>query len=150
MIATMHFPYAALLERLQQPAAEASLGMQGSLRSLLLTADDPVAWTQAGASLMPLLQARRATMQAAFDTTLAADELRRYQKYAKPGQPSTHIVQLRQKQAAARQSSSIARQSLIKAAQAFVRDAAIDVPERITLDAFIIDWIDANLPKDGA
>jgi hypothetical protein len=96
------------------------------------------------------LKARRATSQAAFDTELAADELRRYQKYVKPGKPSAHIVQLRQKQAAARQASSLSRQSLIKAAAAFVREAGIDVPERVALDAFIVGWIDANVPRDAA
>jgi hypothetical protein len=132
MIPTTPFPYTALLEALEQSNATA------------------VANAMAPASLIPLLKAYRATLQAASDTTLAADELRRYQKYAKPGQPSAHIVQLRQKQAAARQATSIARQSLIKAATAFVRDASIEVPERMPLDEFIIGWIVGNVPKDAS
>jgi len=130
MIATAPFPYARLLDGLEQ---------SGDVIPPPVTA---------GAPLIPLLKAYRATLQAAHDTTLAADELRKFQKYAKPGKPSAHIVQLRQKQAAARQATSIARQSLIKAAAAFVRDADIAVPERRPLDAFIIEWIEANLSRD--
>lgn len=95
--------------------------------------------------LAQLLTAKKAVWQAAVDTALAADELRRYQKYAKPGQPSAHIVQLRQKQAAARQASNISRQSYIKAATAFVREARLEVPPRVTIDAFITGWIDRYL-----
>ncbi|PMQ05851.1 hypothetical protein DyAD56_06295 [Dyella sp. AD56] len=130
MTTTTLFPYAGLLDALE-------------------TSGDPGAVDAKAATLIPLLKAYRATLQAASDTTLAADELRRYQKYAKPGKPSAHIVQLRQKQAAARQATSIARQSLIKAAAVYVREAAIDVPERMPLDAFITGWINANLPKDA-
>lgn len=131
MTTTTPFPYAGLLDALEQSGDAA-----------------PVAAKDAG-SLIPVLKAYRATLQAASDTTLAADELRRYQKYAKPGKPSAHIVQLRQRQAAARQATSIARQSLIKAATVFVRDADIDVPERVPLDAFIIEWITTHLPRDA-
>ncbi len=104
--------------------------------------------TKAGDCLIQLLRAKKATLQAAFDTALVADELRRYQKFAKPGQPSPHIVQLRQQQAAARQASSLSKQSYIKAAAAFVRSAGIEVPPRVTLEVFITHWIDANVPKD--
>ncbi|HEY2624794.1 MAG TPA: hypothetical protein VGI53_15215, partial [Dyella sp.] len=91
-------------------------------------------------------KAQQAVLQAAFDTELAADELRRYQKFAKPGQPSPHIVQLRQRQAAARQASSLSRQAFIKAAAAFVRKADIEVPPRVALEAFVTSWIEANIP----
>ncbi|MFC5743696.1 hypothetical protein [Dyella tabacisoli] len=103
--------------------------------------------TKAAGHLIELLKAKQAMLQASFDTELAADELRRYQKFAKPGQPSPHIVQLRQKQAAARQASSLSRQSFIKAAAGFVREADIDVPQRVALDVFITVWINANVPK---
>lgn len=139
MINTAPFPYTAFLAALQ------GIDSQNALAQVLPGQDDG-AITPA---LIALLQARKATLQAAFDTTLAADELRRYQKYAKPGKPSAHIVQLRQKQAAARQASSLSRQSLIKAAAAFVREAGIEVPERVALDEFIIHWIDANVPRDS-
>jgi hypothetical protein len=148
----MHFPYADRLAQLESSHSQASPEAAATLPSWLervLPARD-AARTGAVASLALLLHARRATLQAAFDTTLAADELRRYQKFAKPGKPSAHIVQLRQKQAAARQATSIARQSLIKAAAAFVRDAGIEVPARTPLDVFIIDWIEVHVPRDEA
>ncbi|MEP6897797.1 MAG: hypothetical protein ABI870_04640, partial [Rhodanobacter sp.] len=78
---------------------------------------------------------------------VVADELRRYQKFARPGQPSAPIVRLRQQQAAARQASSQSRQSFIKTAAAFVRAAAIEVPPRMALERFMLDWIDVNVPK---
>lgn len=140
MTSSAPFPYAAFLADLQGANGSAALAR------MLPKQGDADALTDA---LIALLQARKATLQAAFDTTLAADELRRYQKYAKPGKPSPHIVQLRQKQAAARQASNVSRQSLIKAANAFVREAGIDVPERVALDEFIIHWIDANVPRDS-
>lgn len=151
MTATMRFPYADFHARLEQAASDASLEALGVLLPLLeRLLVPPESRAKVMTSLALLLTARKATLQAAFDTTLAADELRRYQKFAKPGKPSAHIVQLRQKQAAARQATSIARQSLIKAATVFVRDAGIDVPERTPLDVFIIDWIDAHVPADDA
>lgn len=140
MTSSAPFPYAAFLAHLQ--------GANGPAALARVLPEQGDADAQVGA-LMALLLARKATLQAAFDTTLAADELRRYQKYAKPGKPSPHIVQLRQKQAAARQASNISRQSLIKAANAFVREAGIEVPERVAVDEFIIHWIDANVPKDS-
>ncbi|RDJ00723.1 hypothetical protein DVT68_07280 [Dyella solisilvae] len=152
MAETMHFPYESFLDLLMQSVdrepAGAGIVASPLLAGVLFTSGEPRGWTPAAASLVPLLKARRATLQAAFDTTLAADELRRYQKFAKPGKPSAHIVQLRQKQASARQATSIARQSLIKAATAFVRDAGIDAPERTPIDEFIIAWIDAHVPRD--
>jgi hypothetical protein len=96
---------------------------------------------------MQLLTAKKAMWQAAIDVALAADELRRYQKFAKPGQPSAHIIQLRQKQAAARQASSIARQSFVRNAAAFVRAATIDIPPRVALEAFVTSWIETHVPK---
>lgn len=151
---TMHFPHAGfldLLERLDGSVRlDASMPLSPFFARMPLTSDETGLPTTMADALIPLLRARRATLQAAFDTELAADELRRYQKYAKPGKPSAHIVQLRQKQAAARQASSLSRQSLIKAAAAFVREAGIDVPERVTLDAFIVEWLDAHVPRDAA
>ncbi|MHA6204770.1 hypothetical protein ACXU4B_10125 [Dyella soli] len=141
----MRFPQQDLLASLERLGASAATEADASVPAALAQAGVP---TAAVAALVALLTARKATLQAAFDTALAADELRRYQKFAKPGRPSAHIVQLRQKQAAARQATSLSRQSLIKAAAAFVRDAGIEVPERVALNAFIIEWIGAKLPGD--
>lgn len=86
-------------------------------------------------------EARAAMERAARDTTTAADELRRYAKFSKPGQPSAHIVQLRQKQAAARMDSARAKQAFLKASQAFVHAAGLTVPPKTTLDAFMRPWL---------
>jgi hypothetical protein len=144
------FPQAGFLDHLEllsrsaPQVADASLSP--SLAGLLFAADGSGLTTSA-ACLIELLKAQQAILQAAFDTELVADELRRYQKFAKPGQPSAQIVQRRQRQASARQASSLARQSFIKAAAAFVREGGIEVPERAALETFITGWIDANVPK---
>lgn len=151
MAASIPFPYAHLLELLERSDASACTELKKQLSPdiahLILLAGEPSRVTATAASLTSLLKARIAVTQAAFDTKLVADELRRYQKFAKPGKPEPHIVQLRRKQAAARQASSVARQSLIKAAAVFVRDAGLDVPPRVALDVFITNWMDANLPR---
>jgi hypothetical protein len=145
------FPYTHLLEMLERSDAPAGMELEKQLppniAHLILSADEPSRGAPVAASLASLLNARMAVMQAAFDSRLVADELRRYQKFAKPGKPEPHIVQLRRKQAAARQASSVARQSLIRAAAAFVRDAGLEVPPRVALDVFITDWMDVNLPR---
>ena len=150
MTAPVPFPYTHLLEALERPGTpayeELSKQLSPDIARLILPADEPSKGAAAAASLASLLKARMAVMQAAFDSKLVADELRRYQKFAKPGKPEPHIVQLRRKQAAARQASSVARQSLIKAAAVFVREAGLEVPPRVALDVFITDWMDANLP----
>lgn len=151
MTTTRPFLQAAFLDDLEH--AECSTVAVGvaslptRVKQILWTSDGgPL--SQAGGDLVALLKARRAMLQASFDTDLAADELRRYQKFVKPGQPSPHIIGLRQKQAAARQATSVAKQSFVKAAAAFVRDAGIDVPPRVSLEVFINGWVDANVPKD--
>ena len=37
---------------------------------------------------------------------------------------------------------------MIKAAAVFVREAGIEAPPRLALDAFITEWMEANVPKD--
>ena len=128
-------------------SAIADIALPPPLVHILLATDNNGRLSKAGEHLITLLQARRAVRQAAFDTELAADELRRYQKFVKPGRPSPHIVGLRQKQAAARQATNVAKQSFVKAASAFVREAVIEVPPRLAIEVFIEHWIDANVPK---
>jgi hypothetical protein len=96
---------------------------------------------EATALLAQAAEARAAMERAARDTTTAADELRRYAKFSKPGQPSAHIVQLRQKQATARMDSARAKQAFLKASQAFVHATGLTVPPRVTLEAFIQPWL---------
>jgi hypothetical protein len=138
--------YLELLCESAPSAADAPLSPP--LTRILFASNRSSELTKAGDHLIQLLKARKAMLQAAFDTEMVADELRRYQKFARPGHPSPHIVQLRQQQAAARQASSQSKHWYIKAAAAFVREAGIEVPQRIALEVFIGQWIDINVPKD--
>ena len=150
MATATSFPHAGFLRELEHSGAGiplvAAAALSPSLARVLFPAEGALS-TSVVADLIELLKARRAVLQAALDGQLVADALRRYQKFAKPGQPSAHIVQLRQQQAAARQAGSQARQAFIKAATAFVRTAGIDVPPRVALERFVIEWLDANVPK---
>jgi hypothetical protein len=147
------FPHAGFLSQLESLGAsvcidDARMPLSVPLTRVLMLGDEKTGQpAPATASLIHLLQARQAVWQASFDAGVVADELRRYQKFARPGQPSAQIVRLRQQQAAARQAGSQARQAFIRAAVAFVRDADIPVPPRMALEVFITDWIDANVPK---
>jgi hypothetical protein len=145
------FPHAGFLSQLQSLGASACIDartpLSAPLTRALMAVDESGKSVPATAPLIQLLQARQAVWQSSLDTGVVTDELRRYQKFARPGQPSPHIVQLRQQQAAARQASSQSRQSFIKAAAAFVRAAGIEVPQRMALEVFIVGWIDANVPK---
>lgn len=150
MTVTTTFPLAGCLAYLESIRATDTTPTDASLPSWLAQAlphgsTSPLKIIDC---LVQLLTAKKGMWQAALDTGLVADELRRYQKFAKPGQPSAHIVRLRQQQAAARQASSTARQSFIKAATAFVREAEIDVAPRIALEIFITGWIDTHIPRE--
>lgn len=145
------FPQAGFLRHLELLLAPASGTADASVPPALarmLLACDGAGLTPAGAHLIQLLKARNAMLQASFDTDLAADELRRYQKYSKPGPPSPHIVLLRQNQAAARLASSRSKQSFIHAATAFVRAAGLQKPPRLPLEVFANRWIDSNVPTE--
>ena len=138
------FPQAGFLQYLEHfdPSASRDDAMPESLASILSARDGAVT------RLIDLLKAMQATQQAALDTQQVADALRRDQKFARPGQPSAHIVQLRQQQAAARQACSQSKQAWIMAAAAFVRTTGIAIPPRVALELFITQWIDAHVPKD--
>ena len=101
---------------------------------------------EATALLAQAVEARAAMERAADDTTVAADELRRYAKFSKPGQPSAHIVQLRQKQATARIDSARAKQAFVQAAKAFVQATGLAVPPRVSIDVFILDYLKRHRP----
>ncbi|HEY8682562.1 MAG TPA: hypothetical protein VIM06_05270 [Rhodanobacter sp.] len=145
------FPHAGFLSQLELHGAsvclDARMPLSAPLTRVLTAVDETGQPAPTTASLIQLLQARLAVWQASCDTGVVADELRRYQKFAKPGQPSAQIVRLRQQQATARQAGSQARQAYIRAAAAFARDTGIAVPPRVGLEAFITHWIDANVPK---
>jgi hypothetical protein len=145
------FPHAGFLSQLELHGASACIDartpLSVPLTRVLMAVDETGQPAPTVPSLIQLLQTRQAVWQASFDTGLVADELRRYQKFARPGQPSAQIVRLRQQQAAARQAGSQARQAFIRAAAAFARDAGITVPPRVGLEVFITHWIEANVPK---
>jgi hypothetical protein len=145
------FPQADFLSCLENAGTvtnmSSGMSLSPTMARIMSGANDVGERAQAVRHLIDLLSARKAMLKAAFDTEVVADELRRYQKYARPGQPSPHIVQLRQQQASARQASSQSRQAFIKAAAAFVRDADIEVPQRASLEVFIIGWIEAHVPR---
>lgn len=148
------FPQAGFLSCLEalddRAPRAAGASLSPLLANLLWPVDGAALSSGVAAELIRLLQARRAMLQVAFDTEQVADELRRYQKFARPGQPSPHIVQLRRQQAAARLASSQSRQTFVQACAAFVRDAAIEVPPRVALELFVGRWIEINLPADVA
>ncbi|NII54609.1 hypothetical protein [Luteibacter sp. SG786] len=104
---------------------------------------------EASAHLAQARAYRAAMDRAARDTATAADELRRYAKFSRPGQPSAHIVQLRQRQAAARLDSARAKQAFLRASAAFVHAAGLALPPRTSLESFVLGWIErdgGNLP----
>ncbi len=101
-------------------------------------------------ALHALLKASEAVHRAAVSTTQVADALRRDQKFVRPGQPSPHLVRLRQQQAAARQATNQARQGFIVAADAWVRAFGLIVPARKSLEVFAEHWLVANAPRDGS
>ena len=147
------FPQAGYLARLQRfdestdPAAD---GMPPLLAGALRVTDESGRQSLPVSQLIQLLKTRQTVLQAAFEIEQVADELRRCQRFARPGQPSAALVRLRQQQASVRQASSVARQQFVQAAAAFVRVAAIEVPPRLSQEAFIVHWIDLNVPADTA
>lgn len=145
------FPQASYLTRLQRfdastdPAAD---GMPLLPEDLLHVSDEGGRQGLPVSQLIELLKTRQAVLQAAFEIEQVADELRRCQRFARPGQPSAALVRLRQQQALVRQASSVARQQFVQAAAAFVRVSVIEVPPRLSLEAFMIQLIEINLPGD--
>jgi hypothetical protein len=145
-----HADFLSALESLGAPVCPDTRTLPAPLAGILMSADESGKPALATASLIELLRAREEVWLASLETGVVADELRRYQKFARPGQPTAHIVRLRQQQAAARRASSQSKRSFVTAAAAFVRAAGIEVPQRMALEPFVIDWIDANVPKDSA
>ncbi|WP_420009384.1 hypothetical protein [Xanthomonas sacchari] len=116
---------------------------------LLLPACDhdasPLQLSDSGRWLLQVLDALDALHQAAQASRLSADALRRDQKFAPPGRPSLHLVQLRQQQAAAQQAVRRANQALAQAATGFVRSAGLTPPPRTGPVAFVQGWIARHL-----
>lgn len=100
-------------------------------------------------ALHALLKAAEAVHRAAVSTAQVADALRRDQKFVRPGQPSAHLVGLRQQQAAARQATNQSKQAFIVAADGLVRAFALSVPARASLEVFARDWMRTQLPLNA-
>jgi hypothetical protein len=142
------FAQADFLARLQRLDARAAVIADAAIPPLLIATPDPaVPWqlSDTGQWLLQLLKARQALLQAVHTSTLSADALRRDQKFAPPGRPSLHIVQLRQQQAAAQQALRRAKQDVAQAASGFARRAALAPPARLGLSAFMLHWIDRHV-----
>jgi len=125
---------AAALERLQADAAtfDTALNAQGDaalLRPLLHS----------------LLDAEHTLLKAEADMGLVADMLRRDQKFAPPGRPSVHLVQLRKQQATAKQAALVARQAHARAAQDFARAANLQITDRRTPIVAAAKWLQQTL-----
>ena len=145
-------PFAGLLIQLQRLADRGENAARAELPTRLaeLLTRDENGHPALVDKLVQLLKARQAVLRASTETDPVADELRRYRKFVKPGQPSPMLVRLRQQQAAVQQASSVARQRFVIAAAAFAKAASIEVPARQTVEAFIVRWIELNLPVDSA
>ncbi|MCS4231111.1 MAG: hypothetical protein ABW207_06535 [Stenotrophomonas chelatiphaga] len=96
-------------------------------------------------SLQELLDTRQQALKADADVGLVADMLRRDQKFAPPGRPSIHLVQLRKQQASAKQAALIARQAYGRAAQDFVRALSLKITPRLTPIAVADRWMQTKL-----
>jgi len=139
------FAQADFLERLQRLDASAAGLADAAIPPLLIATSDPAApWqlSETGQWLLQVLKARQALSHAAHATTLSADALRRDQKFAPPGRPSLHLVQLRQQQAAAQQATRRAKQDFAQAAAGFARSAGLAPPTKLSLSEFLQRWID--------
>lgn len=136
MITPTTFPYAAALARLD---AGDFAGLPAEY------VDTP----QKREALHALLKASEAVHRAAVITTQVADALRRDQKFVRPGQPSPHLVRLRQQQAAARQATNQARQAFIVAADGLVRVFRLTVPPRKSLEVFAQGWVEATFQLEA-
>lgn len=129
------FPYAAALARLDV-ADFAGLPVE--------FVDTP----EKREAMHALLKASEAVHRAAVSTTQVADSLRRDQRFVRPGQPSPHLVRLRQQQAVARQATNQARQAFIVAADAWVRVSGLTVPARMGLELYVRGWLREHLALD--
>lgn len=134
MTTLTHDALSNALDRLQADAStfDAALAAAGDAASLRPT-------------LLGLLSARLAALKADTDMGLVADILRRDQKYATPGRPSIHLVQLRKQQATAKQAALIARQAHARAAQDFVRALDLKITPRLTPIAVTDRWLQQAL-----
>ena len=94
----------------------------------------------AGAALRDALADLQALAAAGTEVRAVADILRRDQKFAPPGRPSLHLVQLRRQQAVVQQVERAARQRAAASATAFVRAAGIVLKPGQTAGEALARW----------
>lgn len=125
--------------------------LQGADPRLAQLADGRL-WDGAAAALSPAGQAllralldQQAVTQAQAEVSAVADILRRDQKFAPPGRPSLHLVQLRRQQSAVQQAERLARQVAAASASAFIKHAGLSLKPGIAAGEFMAKWV-ARLP----
>ena len=94
----------------------------------------------AGAALRQALADLQALEAAGAEVRAVADILRRDQKFAPPGRPSLHLVQLRRQQASVQQAERAARQRAAASATAFVRAAGMALKPGQTAGEALARW----------
>ncbi|KRG76304.1 hypothetical protein ABB30_09910 [Stenotrophomonas ginsengisoli] len=125
--------------------------LQGADPRLAQLADGRL-WDGAAAALSPAGQAllralldQQAVTQAQAEVSAVADILRRDQKFAPPGRPSLHLVQLRRQQSAVQQAERLARQVAAASASGFIKQAGLTLKPGIAAGEFMAKWV-ARLP----
>ena len=103
------------------------------------------ALSPAGQALLRALQDQQAVQAAAVEVSAVADILRRDQKFAPPGRPSLHLVQLRRQQSTVQQAERLARQVAAASASAFIKQAGLSLKPGIAAGEFMAKWV-ARLP----
>lgn len=136
----MTVSFAPLLAQLQ--AADPQLATRANG---LLWDGASAALSPAGQALLRALLDQQAVTQAQAEVSAVADILRRDQKFAPPGRPSLHLVQLRRQQSAVQQAERLARQVAAASASAFIKHAGLSLKPGIAAGEFMAKWV-ARLP----
>lgn len=134
----MSTDFSAFIARLQ--AADPGLAQLANGRLWEGTGLSP-----AGQALLNALQDRALVQAAAAEVAAVADILRRDQKFAPPGRPSLHLVQLRRQQASVQQAERLARMTASASASAFIRHAGLTLKPGVAAGEFMAKWV-ARLP----
>lgn len=115
-------------------------------QALLQTEACTAGLSEAGHWLLKTLRAQVELQRLAQEGEQLTDDLRRYQRFAKPGAPSAQVIQLRRRQAALRQAGNVARQSYLKGAAQFVHRLGLPLSGKVTADSATAAWVQAHAP----
>jgi len=136
----MRTDFSDLIARLQAADPTLATLANGRLWDAATAALSP-----AGQALLRALQDRQLVQAAATEVAAVADILRRDQKFAPPGRPSLHLVQLRRQQATVQQAERLARMSAAASATSFIKQAGLILKPGIAAGEFMGKWV-ARLP----